>query len=295
MGMNNPSGKKILFFMGGGIGDLLLEMDRLESLPDFLNRDQFEVLVASHAKNIEHLFEHLDYKFRFIYFNSQDQKKEVYQLLSDLNKQDDFEVIKIRDFFKSLSLTMSNYLDDRGGFVDHIKTYSSKLNIKNNSPIIGIHPFGSKFSNDFLVRCNNYPSKNIPSEIIKGIVDYIDTTFKNSHTYILGLKDEIDSLEIEPKDNLTLFTSSSLWESFSIVDNCDLLVGADSVMKSFSCMRKIPSIVFLGDYSDPTRDPRFITPYFDDGVLYPIYFDKRPDRGDLEVCQILIKTLLMGF
>jgi len=289
--LSAPREKKIMFWLTGGIGDLLLEMEWLEILPQFLTRDQFEIMVISHAKGIKPLFDHLDYEFTFVEFSSHSQKKEILALLSSLEKERGYEVIKLEKFFTSLDIRRDKYLSDRNKLIPRIRLLApAPKDLKHKT--IAIHPFGSKFSNEYLTSVANFPPKDIPSSIVKGMIDFIDTNFSSYHIYVLGLSDEIDTLELEPSEHMTLIRSNSILESFSIVENCDLLIGADSAMKSYSCMRKIPSIVFLGDYKDPQRDSKFIQPYFDEGVIYPIYFNEKIDNGDLEVCQILIKTLL---
>lgn len=295
--MRTCNDKKILFYIWGGIGDFLLVMDRLETLANFLNKDQFILCVISHAKNIECMFEHLDYDKKFVYINNQSNYADVHNMLDSFQQSGEYELIKAESFFNSLDIKGSKYFTKDSKLVESVDTLCTSIlkeavdEKKSKNRIVAIHSFGSSFSNEYLTIHKNFPSKNIPSDRIKDIINYFDTNYDDIHIYILGLEHELKTLDLESNSIISLLPSQNIWDSFYVIKNSSLLIGADSAMKSFSCMLEIPSIVFLGDYPDHIRDEKFIFPYFE-GVIYPIYFEPAISECEMQDCFLVAKTLL---
>ena len=55
---------------------------------------------------------------------------------------------------------------------------------------------------------------------------------------------------------------------------CKKVVAVDSSVKSMAAVKKIKSVVFIGDYEDEFRDSNFINPYVREGVMHPVRFKK---------------------
>ena len=59
----------------------------------------------------------------------------------------------------------------------------------------------------------------------------------------------------------------AIWDSLSMVPECDAMIGVDSSMKTMASMLRIPTMTLVGDYAEPFRDTHFILPYVRAGVM----------------------------
>jgi ADP-heptose:LPS heptosyltransferase len=123
------------------------------------------------------------------------------------------------------------------------------------------------------------PGKNIPIELILEFIKYTQKRYPTKY-FIFGHPSEIEYFNIL-KYNVDKITNTKIlvpifkndiWTAINAISICDMILSADSAVKSASCILKIPTIVLLGDYEDKIRDDKFITPYETDGVLHTIKF-----------------------
>lgn len=137
---------------------------------------------------------------------------------------------------------------------------------KVEKPLIGIHPVGSVFANRYWFQ-RGQPIKYMPKKFLKDL-----TSDDRFHYLLFGTNDEIDEFEDILEENITPISCDHIWDSFAFVDFCDLVIGVDSAIKSYSSMRKIPTLCFVGDYPDEMRDTLFLTPYVVQGVMGVVKF-----------------------
>jgi len=128
----------------------------------------------------------------------------------------------------------------------------------NGKPVVGVHVTGSAFSIDTQKKFGMI-LKSIPTKVI----DKLNTNDYN--LMVFGLENELEG--IKESENLKLISYKNPAKSLAYVAQCHALVGCDSAFKTLSSMMKIPTFVWLGDYSDPPRDQMFIDPYVNDGVM----------------------------
>lgn len=153
---------------------------------------------------------------------------------------------------------------------------------------VGIHPTGSAYSNSYWVG-RGMPGKDLPVDFVKKIVD----RFVNARFLVFGTEAETTLLHGYPGVDLVSFPN--IWDSLAHVTLCDVFIGVDSAFKSMSAISRIPTIVFVGDYPDCLRDEYFITPYREDGVLFPISFSSLSEKHLDEMSDILQNMLFRDF
>lgn len=143
---------------------------------------------------------------------------------------------------------------------------------------IGIHPIGSKFSNKFWHQ-RGQPIKLLPASFVKKLIE--DDKFY----YIFCSQDEVEEYKDLISKNVMIISFPNIWDSLKYVEYCNKVIAVDSSIKSYSCARKIPTLVFLGDYEDKFRDENFINPYVEEGVMKVIRFKTLEDSMIEEVKQ----------
>ena len=155
----------------------------------------------------------------------------------------------------------------------------------NGKPVVGIHVNGSAFSIDTQKKFGMI-LKSIPARTIESLKsdDY--------NLMVFGLESEL--MGIKESDNLVLISNNNPAKSLAYVSQCNAMVGSDSGFKTMSAMNRIPTFVWLGDYSDPPRDQGFIDPYVKDGVMKIFRYkdvESQFDRG-IEMTKQFLKDVL---
>lgn len=233
----------------GGIGDALLCIDSA------LKEDSINVY--THQPAIQDLL------YRF---NINIDKLIVYHTIEQINKLQSTDTLLDQSQYLQIPL----YEDDKNLF-DITFNYQWNLYPPKKS-IIGLHPFGSKFSNDFWIKHNQLP-KYINEECITYICNAL---FHKYEIVLFGTQEEINNLDsvIDTIDNLTI-ANSNLYQTFSLVNKCKFIIGTDSAIKTMASVLKIPSYVYCADYYDHYRDTGpFLQPYINDGIMEVVRFDK---------------------
>lgn len=235
----------------GGIGDFLQSVDSV--------RKGEELNVFSHFKASESFFSGLGIKCNFHPFNKVEELSDHGFYLSQS------EQVERAHFQKILSLPESSYALARSSAE---KFYFDE--------IIGIHPVGSKFSNDFWDKLSE-PLKIIPPWLLK------EGTVDTKNYFIFGTKEELKPYKEElgePK-NIKYVDYDYIWDSLAHVLMCKKIIAVDSSIKSMAAVKRIPSVVFIGDYEDEFRDANFINPYVREGLMHPVRF-KTMERRHLD-------------
>jgi len=215
----------------GGVGDILL------SLEDALKEP--EICVITHAEHAGSIFA------PFPCTKAKILKLGVDPLPPGMAfiKRTSYPRIDIPEPYKSLSLV--------------VKHTSSK-------PIIGIHPFKSKHAKEFWLRRGVSEADISIDSINRACLEYQDRC-----TFVVFCSpDEEPSLRALRIPSVVI-ANPDLWIGLSLVSSCSLFIGADSAMKTMSCLLRIPSLVFTMNVVDPAPDlvDLFIGQYARDGVL----------------------------
>lgn len=146
---------------------------------------------------------------------------------------------------------------------------------KTNKLTIGIHIEGSKFSNNFW-KTRNLPEKNMTPECFKKILSALSQQY-DAEYYVFCSPDRADDVVLnyinEIQSKISIIAYPNIWNSLSCVQNCDIVIGMDSAVKTAASVLQIPSVVFVGNYEDRYRDDNFLHPYVKDGYMRLIKFD----------------------
>lgn len=231
----------------GGIGDFL---QMLESAKE--NR---EILVFTHYKDAKKFFQNFCTSHVTLYSNV-DELVKIYPLFENLIPLEK----KLYPSFEvpTASKRMANEVISRRK--------------KKNQKVVGIHPIGSDFSNMFWFQ-KGKPLKYMSEENVADLID------ARNLFLLFGTEKELNDNypNLINKPNVVPICFPNIWDSLAFVDHCDALIGVDSSFKTMSCIRKIPTLVLLGNYEDKYRDENFIDPYVKDGILSVIKFNKIDD------------------
>tara|TARA_Y100000310_G_C20604534_1_gene774811 strand:+ start:201 stop:926 length:726 start_codon:yes stop_codon:yes gene_type:complete len=220
----------------GGVGDFLQAVDsaKLES----------QIRVYTHQSCGEDFFSALGIDAEVIVFNSLDELNSDYRMTYDTPLD--------RHVFQSFTLPRQS--------LEIINDFK-----KNKDKLIGIHPVGSNFSNKHWGE-QGMPIKKMPVEFVKEVIESND----DNEYLIFGKEDELE--EYKGQINARYVDYPLIWDSLAHVTLCDQIIAIDSSIKSMALVKKIPSIVLVGDYEDEFRDQMFFEPYETYGLLTKIKF-----------------------
>ena len=254
--MSNQVNKILI---SGGIGDFLQCIDVAVCLPS-----TFKVVVVTHFKGAEKFFAPFcDTKnYDFIYFDDLSSYSEV---MSSLDK--------------------SNLINcPRSKFMETAFPYEVQSPFDNDNEIIGIHPFGSGFAKNAYNQLN-FPEKRISKECVEKII-------RPDKNYLI-FGSEKESLEFDNLKDLTnvcVAAHPDIWASLSHIQLCKKVIAVDSSVKTMALVKKIPTYLIVGDFSDETRDKFFINPYLDSEYLQ-VFRTKDPQKNDKEIIEFIEKEV----
>tara|TARA_Y100001938_G_scaffold119261_1_gene165128 strand:- start:2671 stop:3411 length:741 start_codon:yes stop_codon:yes gene_type:complete len=229
-------------YICGGIGDFIQSYDSIQQGE--------KVKVFTHFKKAKDFFTHIDADFEFHYFDSVGDLSSINE---DIKKSG--EEVNREIFQKFLSLPP-----------EKINKALKKADELDN--IIGIHPVGSKLSNDFWSSVGK-PEKRLPPWFVRAIIQ------ENKNYFIFGTTEELKPYKelMEDSENVTYIDHEDIWDSLCHVLCCEKVIAIDSCIKSMSCAKKIQTLIFVGDYEDEYRDKNFIQPYIAQMVMRAIPFN----------------------
>lgn len=275
--------KENLFLVDGGIGDILLSYEGINRLLEIYKEDELHCILLSHFADAKTLLKPFNFRKSFHYYEDNNELINLYQ--TEIEGLSSLEIWLGRaDVFGKSLFPKIDIPNDAKYESDQILMDFSKRNehISNGFNLIGIHPFGSKFANKFLTEQRKVPSKNMPIEFSIELIKTLDNTLQPTIFSIFGSKAEKEYYDIliynlekqlpNIKNRIISSFENDIWTSFALVESCNIVIAADSAIKSFSLIKKIPTIVTLGDYIDGPRDSIFIDPYVAEKILTPVYF-----------------------
>lgn len=154
--------------------------------------------------------------------------------------------------------------------------------------VIGIHIEGSRFSNE-ASRQNGRPIKDMSQDFLGNLIDALN--LKEAFPYVFcspAGRVEVDALFKKNYNRaFKVIAFDDIWASLACVAHCHIVLATDSVIKTMAAILRIPSVVFVGDYTDPFRDEVFLNPYVSDGVMQVVKFK---DIDFINPCEI-VETL----
>lgn len=230
--MNAITNENIYVVAQGGIGDLL---QFLPFLIQNKNNNKIRIILASHQAATLQILNHFKINPYAIY---------NYTTFDELLILES----KIREYSPIYSCPRSLFFDD-------IPFPPPAQDVKNSNPIVGIHLWGSQYSQNTALKFNTQP-KTIPFDIINALAKL------KINILIFGSPNELDCIDDNfPFGNVKLLYKDNIIESLRHVAICDAVIAADSSIKTLSAMLKIPTLVFISDIDDKFRDENFINPY----------------------------------
>ena len=106
------------------------------------------------------------------------------------------------------------------------------------------------------------PSKAFIDQLIKTLFSY------PIKIVLFGTRNELTHFKFKKSDPVTFASHKNIIVNLSLVQYCDVMIGADSVFKTMSSMAKIPTILFYEDIKSHFRDRAFINPYVREKIMY---------------------------
>lgn len=153
----------------------------------------------------------------------------------------------------------------RSMFFDH-NPFGRRAPLFNDGrPVVGVHLWASNYSLS-IERRFGFPSKTLPPLLL----DRFRMAMPEANFILFGSSSEIDEFSGgRPRSDgcLAFVADHDVTVSLTRVEECLALVGSDSAFKTMSAMLCIPTVVWVGDYKDETRDSVFINPYVLAGVM----------------------------
>jgi len=150
--------------------------------------------------------------------------------------------------------------------------------------VIGLHPYGSPYSNTFAAR-SGAPAKWMPQEYVTALLGRVLTPVDQVLLFCSPQERRHVQATLGPlESSATVVACPDLWDSFSMVTECDAVVAVDSSIKTVASMMGVPTVTLVGDFVEPFRDRHFLGPYVQRGVMRTVRYTQ---LGDREVDQTL--------
>lgn len=230
------------FIIKGGAGDFL------KSLRFMIKNKSLNYIVVSHFKGAEHFYHDLGIKiYKFYFFKDQEERAKIDQ--------------ELLSFSNLYPCPQSNFLEP---------SFFADPKPLTNKKTIGVHIGGSQFSVNEQIK-HGVLTKNLTPNFLYALLDFL--VAKDFNLILFGTKDEMSSFDLTIYKNLILANSPDILKNLTLVKNCNLLIGSDSVFKTMSSMLKIPTIVLLANVKDGYRDRVFIEPYVKRNIMKVIKFN----------------------
>ena len=258
---------KMTYYIQGGIGDAILCLD------DAIKKQKCDLYTCQ-----EGVKEFLND------FGVRVEKMIVYSSVE--------ESMKITP--KGQSLEKSPYFSQRHK-VSKFSPLSGVDDFHNEKPILGIHPFGSKLSNDFR-EDRHQPIKSISEDSMTYMINWLHPHY---NIIVFGARSELDNFTQNYAGYRDLrFSYCTIAEAYALVELCSSVIATDSAIKTMAASLKIPSFVYIGNYVDTYRDEVFLRPYINDKIMYVEenvtrwIISPHSFRKDTRVYDYAIKTLV---
>lgn len=247
------SSKDFSIEIHGGIGDFL------QHLPFILNNKSARYIVATHFKGAPSFFKSLNIKVDQYYFYS---NKEEYRAIRNLiDKHGHAYVCPRALFFKA------------SPFGNPVKSKHTKRKT------IGIHAGASSLGSH----------KAIPAGFTKELLAYLNR--ENYKIILFGTAKELSQMQALKNKDIVFASDKNIIKNLALVNDCDLLIGSDSVFKTMASMLKKPTIVLHQNIKNNFRDRVFITPYIKEQLMY-VYKYTNFNKTDMKTALQFISNVM---
>jgi hypothetical protein len=224
------SSKDFSIEIHGGIGDFL------QHLPFILNNKSAHYIVATHFKGAPSFFKSLNIKVDQYYFYS---NKEEYRAIRNLIRKHGHTYVCPRTLFFKAS-----------PFGNPVTSKHTKRKT------IGIHAGASSLGSH----------KAIPGGFTNELLAYLNR--ENYKIILFGTTKELSQMQTFKNKDIVFASDKNIIKNLALVNDCDLLIGSDSVFKTMASMLKKPTIVLHQNIKNNFRDRVFITPYINEQLMY---------------------------
>jgi hypothetical protein len=237
-------------YLRGGVGDFL------QCLPAAMSKPSEEYYIHTHYSKSKEFFNEFGIENAkiFLFNDAKEHDEQIDLILSDCNP-------RVKTNFTECSRVLYSQFQFSKEINDEVHFH---INFSNNNPIIGIHPFGSKFSKDIYSKFN-LPIKFIPSDVVNSIIS--NDTEKKYNYLIFGSDKDFIGYDVQVSENVRNVCFENILSSLACVPRCKKFLGTDSCFKTMSSMNSIPTYCLVGNFDDQTRDAYFIDQYVEDGVM----------------------------
>jgi ADP-heptose:LPS heptosyltransferase len=192
--------------------------------------------VATHFKGAQSFFKSLNITVDQYYFYS---NKEEYRAIRNLIRNNGHTYVCPRALFFKAS-----------PFGNPVKSKHTKRKT------IGIHAGASSLGSH----------KAIPAGFTKELLAYLNR--ENYKIILFGTKKELSQMQTFKNKDIVFASDKNIIKNLALVNDCDLLIGSDSVFKTMASMLKKPTIVLHQNIKNNFRDRVFITPYIKEQLMY---------------------------
>lgn len=244
------SKEKSYLLVMGGVGDFL------QCLPYMLNNRSNNYVVCSHFKNAHLFFDTLKINIKHFY---------IYSNYPELGAS--------RILLRNLG---NVYRCPRNLFFTESKfpLFISKTKFENNYPTLGVHFSRSQFR--LIDETNrNALQSFLPLSFISLLMEHLSKL--NINIILFGTKKEITSYGLRQNNKLKFANHKNIVNNLSLVPQCDVFLGSDSVFKSMSSMLRIPTILLKANINENFGSRMFIDPYVKEGVMYKLVYKNISD------------------
>jgi ADP-heptose:LPS heptosyltransferase len=192
--------------------------------------------VATHFKGAPSFFKSLNIKVDQYYFYS---NKEEYRAIRNLIRKHGHTYVCPRTLFFKAS-----------PFGNPVTSKHTKRKT------IGIHAGASSLGSH----------KAIPGGFTNELLAYLNR--ENYKIILFGTTKELSQMQGLKNKDIVFASDKNIIKNLALVNNCDLLIGSDSVFKTMASMLKKPTIVLHQNIKNNFRDRVFITPYINEQLMY---------------------------
>ena len=137
------------------------------------------------------------------------------------------------------------------------------------------------------------PNKSLSKGFVQDLIKKLNTL--HYKIILFGTLDEIKPLHLKPNKNLMVLNNKKIVDSLSMVSQCDLFIGSDSVFKTMASMLKISTIVLFKDSANHFRDRVFINPYVDHEVMHVYKYKTLEGIENTEAMQYVLEICQSHF
>ena len=168
--------------------------------------------------------------------------------------------------------------------------------------LIGVHPFGSEFSNEWIENKLKHAGKNLDLEWVTDVIMELyredeATRFvlfgagQDENEYIMELVERLDMRGINIIEHVYTCVSVPIMTALFLASVCDVVLASDSAIKAYVAAKEGKCVVLVGDYVDDVRDVKFLDPYTSHGNMKVVKYSEFDDKVKKETVDGILHYL----